>query len=155
MEGEGAQQFQGDTRAVSQDYIANLPEVDYADEDCSICLEDLKTCDIPPLKYMIQQKTIMKLKESLKERNIEFKESETKRELIEKLWKDKDNKNKNQAIKELGCKHMFHLRCLREWLQKRDTCPVCRAKVCNDQKGKNDDNTNINGTGDDNINNLN
>jgi len=51
---------------------------------------------------------------------------------------------------------MFHLRCLREWLQKRDTCPVCRAKVCNDQKSKNDDNnTNINGTGDDNINNLN
>lgn len=78
---------------------------------------------------MIQQKTILKLKESLTERNIEYREIDVKRDLIEKLWSDRENKNKNYAIKELHCKHMFHLRCLREWLQKRDTCPVCRSKV--------------------------
>mmetsp|Transcript_21176 Transcript_21176/g.17569 ORF Transcript_21176/g.17569 Transcript_21176/m.17569 type:complete len:111 (+) Transcript_21176:625-957(+) len=78
---------------------------------------------------MIQQKNILKLKESLGERNIEFKDNDSKRDLIDKLWADKDNKNKNYSIKQLRCKHLFHLRCLREWLQKRDTCPVCRAKV--------------------------
>jgi len=90
-----AYHFQGDTRAVSKDYILNLPEVECADEDCSICLEDLKTNDVPPYKYMIQQKTIAKLKESLTERNIEFREIDTKRDLIEKLWSDRENKNKN------------------------------------------------------------
>lgn len=44
---------------------------------------------------MIQQKTIAKLKESLNERNNEYREIDTKRDLIEKLWNDRENKNKN------------------------------------------------------------
>eukprot|EP00051_Salpingoeca_urceolata_P022041 m.352788 g.352788 ORF g.352788 m.352788 type:complete len:619 (+) comp19903_c22_seq7:157-2013(+) len=31
--------------------------------------------------------------------------------------------------KKLPCGHMFHIRCLRSWLERQRTCPTCRANV--------------------------
>jgi E3 ubiquitin-protein ligase synoviolin len=31
--------------------------------------------------------------------------------------------------KELGCKHVFHLVCLRSWLLEKVECPTCRAPI--------------------------
>jgi hypothetical protein len=28
--------------------------------------------------------------------------------------------------KELSCKHVFHTKCITEWLKKAHTCPTCR-----------------------------
>jgi hypothetical protein len=28
----------------------------------------------------------------------------------------------------LTCNHVFHPKCIREWIQKKNTCPLCRAK---------------------------
>ena len=31
--------------------------------------------------------------------------------------------------KRLGCAHVFHLHCLRSWLERQQSCPICRASV--------------------------
>lgn len=31
--------------------------------------------------------------------------------------------------KKLGCGHVFHLHCLRSWLERQQNCPICRAAV--------------------------
>eukprot|EP00850_Spirogloea_muscicola_P000489 SM000002S05569 [mRNA] locus=s2:955123:958151:- [translate_table: standard] len=33
------------------------------------------------------------------------------------------------AAKKLPCGHMFHVQCLRSWLERQQTCPTCRASV--------------------------
>lgn len=33
------------------------------------------------------------------------------------------------ANKRLACGHVFHLPCLRSWLERQDTCPTCRAAM--------------------------
>lgn len=32
-------------------------------------------------------------------------------------------------IKKLPCKHMFHTGCLRSWLLRQQTCPICRSSI--------------------------
>ena len=34
----------------------------------------------------------------------------------------------NYVIK-LDCQHVFHCKCLKEWLAEKATCPICREKV--------------------------
>jgi Ring finger domain len=36
---------------------------------------------------------------------------------------------KNGRVLETPCKHRFHYKCCQEWLQKRDSCPYCRADL--------------------------
>jgi E3 ubiquitin-protein ligase synoviolin len=31
--------------------------------------------------------------------------------------------------KKLGCGHVFHLHCLRSWLERQQNCPICRRSV--------------------------
>ncbi len=31
--------------------------------------------------------------------------------------------------KKLGCNHVFHLHCLRSWLERQQNCPICRRSV--------------------------
>ena len=38
----------------------------------------------------------------------------------------------NQEIKTLICNHMFHDKCIRKWLSKNKTCPVCRLDLSSD-----------------------
>ncbi|OQS02175.1 hypothetical protein THRCLA_05429 [Thraustotheca clavata] len=33
------------------------------------------------------------------------------------------------TCKKLPCSHIFHLNCLRMWLQRQQTCPTCRANI--------------------------
>ncbi len=34
---------------------------------------------------------------------------------------------------ELICKHCYHEDCIKEWFKQQNTCPICRAKVCDDE----------------------
>lgn len=34
-----------------------------------------------------------------------------------------------QKEKRLLCGHLFHETCIGEWLERSDTCPLCRARV--------------------------
>jgi len=33
------------------------------------------------------------------------------------------------TAKKLLCGHLFHVHCLRSWLERQNTCPTCRALV--------------------------
>lgn len=33
------------------------------------------------------------------------------------------------TAKKLRCGHLFHVHCLRSWLERQQTCPICRSLV--------------------------
>ncbi|XP_024540733.1 E3 ubiquitin-protein ligase RZF1-like [Selaginella moellendorffii] len=35
----------------------------------------------------------------------------------------------DSAVKQIPCKHCYHLECLREWMENNDSCPMCSAKL--------------------------
>lgn len=37
----------------------------------------------------------------------------------------------NDCLWKLPCKHVFHSRCVYEWLNVKDSCPICRKSVLN------------------------
>ena len=37
--------------------------------------------------------------------------------------------------KKLRCGHIFHVHCLRSWLERQNTCPTCRALVLPPETG--------------------
>nr|GEX55447.1 ERAD-associated E3 ubiquitin-protein ligase HRD1B-like [Tanacetum cinerariifolium] len=39
------------------------------------------------------------------------------------------------TAKKLVCGHLFHVHCLRSWLERRHTCPICRALVIPNEGG--------------------
>ncbi|KAL4464074.1 hypothetical protein ABPG74_006011 [Tetrahymena malaccensis] len=41
---------------------------------------------------------------------------------------------KDEIIKKLPCKHIFHLSCIKPWLKKQKTCPNCRDDICESLK---------------------
>lgn len=40
--------------------------------------------------------------------------------------------NSRKAAKKLRCGHILHMGCLKEWLERSDSCPLCRSKVFDD-----------------------
>jgi len=47
--------------------------------------------------------------------------------------------------KELPCKHVFHLNCLRRWFEQKQECPMCRMKIVpSDQPVPNPQRANVN-----------
>ncbi|KAI3856537.1 hypothetical protein MKX03_028379 [Papaver bracteatum] len=40
----------------------------------------------------------------------------------------------NDKMQELPCKHLFHPLCLMPWLNKRNSCPVCRHELPTDNQ---------------------
>ncbi|XP_020549084.1 ERAD-associated E3 ubiquitin-protein ligase HRD1B isoform X1 [Sesamum indicum] len=39
------------------------------------------------------------------------------------------------VAKKLSCGHLFHVHCLRSWLERQNTCPTCRALVISPENG--------------------
>ena len=35
----------------------------------------------------------------------------------------------DKGVYNLACGHLYHSRCLKPWLVKKDTCPMCRQKI--------------------------
>ena len=35
----------------------------------------------------------------------------------------------NDTIIELGCKHIFHHKCLQPWIEEHRSCPLCRENI--------------------------
>jgi hypothetical protein len=40
------------------------------------------------------------------------------------------------TAKKLLCGHLFHVHCLRSWLERQQTCPTCRAPVVAPEGGQ-------------------
>ena len=61
---------------------------------------------------------------------------ETQIEDVSKLDQEKKNcvicledfKNHDKAII-LPCIHLFHKNCIKNWLKKKNTCPICKFKL--------------------------
>lgn len=32
----------------------------------------------------------------------------------------------NEDLRKLGCGHSYHLSCIKQWLQQKNACPVCK-----------------------------
>jgi hypothetical protein len=41
----------------------------------------------------------------------------------------RDDMVSSEALKKLGCGHVFHLSCLQSWLERQQTCPICRSDI--------------------------
>jgi DNA-directed RNA polymerase subunit RPC12/RpoP len=39
---------------------------------------------------------------------------------------------KDEQLLRLECKHIFHKKCLKEWLERHNTCPMCRHELLTD-----------------------
>jgi hypothetical protein len=39
------------------------------------------------------------------------------------------NLDEGENIYDLNCKHLFHSNCLKPWLLKKSTCPLCRYEI--------------------------
>lgn len=40
-----------------------------------------------------------------------------------------DFENKDEGRELPGCRHVFHVKCIDEWLVRQGSCPVCRRDV--------------------------
>lgn len=40
-----------------------------------------------------------------------------------------DSFRSRQHVRVLGCGHLFHVRCIDQWAQRKDTCPSCRCSM--------------------------
>ncbi|SMN18905.1 similar to Saccharomyces cerevisiae YOL013C HRD1 Ubiquitin-protein ligase required for endoplasmic reticulum-associated degradation (ERAD) of misfolded proteins [Maudiozyma saulgeensis] len=98
------------------DKLPNIDIIDLMDHDniCIVCMDDLVS--IPSDKI-------------LKHENDNDKE----KKLLTQL--DIDNIKKFKRPKKLPCGHMLHLSCLKNWMERSQTCPICRLAVF-DENGK-------------------
>jgi len=56
--------------------------------------------------------------------------------LVDRCTVCQENYQVGDKITHLPCNHSFHRDCLVQWLHHRDTCPLCRYKVKEEQEGK-------------------
>ena len=45
------------------------------------------------------------------------------------LVSPKKTQNLSRRVKRLSCNHQFHIACINKWLDKFNTCPLCRHKI--------------------------
>lgn len=98
------------------DKLPNIEIADLVDHDniCIVCMDDLVT--IPSGKTL-------KIDEDSAEKQV----------LLTQV--DIDNVKKFKRPKKLPCGHMLHLSCLKNWMERSQTCPICRLAVF-DENGK-------------------
>lgn len=46
-----------------------------------------------------------------------------------------------EKIGALPCEHRFHVSCLKEWLRRKNVCPLCQGPIANVKEGPSDNNT--------------
>lgn len=105
----------------TQDYVKILNTdkyVDYSDlflvdNECSICLSNLDLIELnkkEDIKYNIFDNLFNLF-------NIKY------------LITRKEDLINSNSICILSCKHIFHYKCVLEWIEKEKTCPLCRQEL--------------------------
>jgi E3 ubiquitin-protein ligase synoviolin len=61
----------------------------------------------------------------------------------EEMTVQADN-NSSDVPKKLRCGHIFHLRCLKSWLERQQSCPTCRCSLLDNAQDNNNNNNNNN-----------
>ena len=44
-------------------------------------------------------------------------------------FEDGDSAVNDKQVIDLPCKHLLHAKCLRQWREKQNTCPICRGPI--------------------------
>ena len=98
------------------DYYRKKSEINEADleQQCVICLENIGKITS---EFKIEKN---------KDKNEKFNLEKKINDFITKI----KNKNKNdKPLMATPCHHIFHSRCLELWLEQKNECPYCRAKI--------------------------
>lgn len=100
------------------------------DNTCIVCMDDL-------VKLSHERRHEIKVKKSVgTDKNADDNSNESVHidENEEITQADIDNSRKHKMPKILPCGHMLHFSCLKNWMERSQTCPICRVAVF-DQNG--------------------
>ncbi|EDO17236.1 hypothetical protein Kpol_1035p50 [Vanderwaltozyma polyspora DSM 70294] len=89
--------------------------------------DKLPTASIEELKNTDNNICIVCMDDLLPRINSEKYDSQREKELYDHIMKSK------QKPKKLPCGHILHLNCLKNWMERSQTCPICRLPVFDDK----------------------
>lgn len=109
-------------------------------DNCIICLEEFSNKDSKMNNKQIEgEKSSNKILENdkineniIKEDNTNFKKDnleKTESKINTKLNKSAAEENDDSLPFSLECGHTFHKKCISSWLSKKNSCPLCKAKI--------------------------
>jgi isocitrate dehydrogenase kinase/phosphatase len=67
-----------------------------------------------------------------KELSVVFKNDVLVNEFFCSICQEQQNQHQTFANKTLICDHTFHNRCIKKWLSKNKSCPICRFDLSSD-----------------------
>ena len=121
-----------------------IKAVEGFNKTCPICIEEFDDNDIKKIKVPEEQKSGVKAINSYDPKHQEQYDKIAKLKnkffkKFEKFYTDlQSQKPKEDHDSELageglcfivGCKHVFHKTCLKEWIKSKKICPICRGKI--------------------------
>ena len=137
-----------DTDPKSKNQQWGASKLNYNDS-CPVCLDEFTKTEMEQIN---SYKPSKKQKDGIK--SLDFAQEDN--ELYKKIYQARDdfftqmegyyyhlpgtNQNKGEYSAELQgegvcvivkCKHVFHKKCLKQWVDSNKTCPVCRVKISN------------------------
>ena len=98
--------------------------MDYQRQQLEQLNQNNRTNNMPNLpNYTIIQNKIIKIKEYTFNNELESENSEESCSIC------LENYKKNDTINILKCGHKYHEKCIDEWIEKSDNCPLCRLSI--------------------------
>jgi uncharacterized membrane protein YgcG len=109
------------------------PRRDFIEKVCVICLEELEE----DKKENGQDQVHTNLNNQLNSQapQIEIQNEERHNIEQEKFF----NKKEDNFIAKLECGHSFHSKCISQWMEKNNQCPVCREKIDKEEEPSHDE----------------
>ncbi|CCK70533.1 E3 ubiquitin-protein ligase HRD1 KNAG_0E02740 [Huiozyma naganishii CBS 8797] len=108
--------------------LPNIAIEDLLDHDnmCIVCMDDLVLVHHPTKRRQSVQEECDDEKNTEKD-----KPSTTEEDLseVEPTQGDIDRMADSKKPKKLPCGHMLHFSCLKNWMERSQTCPICRVPV--------------------------